>query len=89
MKMNGLSIVQQDWIGMEVRVISAKNKAYLGMVGCVIDETKHLFVIETSNKIVRVPKTGCVFQISFNGRKFNVTGDILEMSPEERLKLKV
>jgi len=87
--MDGLSIVQQDWIGKEVRVISARNKAYLGIVGQVIDETKHLLVIETLNKIVRVSKTGCVFQISVNGRKFNVKGDILEISPEERLKLKV
>jgi len=89
-KMHGSqALVQVDWIGQDVRILSARNKAYLGMAGRVIDETKHFLVIRTPKKDVRVAKRGCVFQLSWNSRKINVRGELIEVSPEERLKIKV
>ncbi len=83
------SLVQADWIWRDVCILSARNKAYLGMAGRVIDETKHFLVIRTSKKDVKVAKRGCVFELSWNSRKFMVKGEVIEVSPEERLKVKV
>ena len=83
------TLIQVDWIGKDVRILSARNKTYLGMAGRVIDETKHFLVISASKKVVRVAKRGCVFQMSWNSRKINVRGELIEVSPEERLKIKV
>lgn len=82
-------IIHEDWIGREVKIICAKNKVYLGIVGKVIDETKHFLIIKTPEKVLKMVKAGSVFELSWNNRKVRVRGKDIEVSPEERLKLKV
>jgi RNase P/RNase MRP subunit p29 len=83
------SLVQVDWIGKEVRILSARNPAYLGIAGMVIDETGHFLAIQVPGKVVRVAKKDCLFQLSWNSRKFSVKGRLVVAAPEERLKIKV
>ncbi len=83
------SVVREDWIGREVKIVCAKNKSYLGIVGNVIDETKHFLIIRTPNKVLKMVKNGSVFELSWNNRKVRVKGADIEVAPEERLKLKV
>ncbi len=82
-------IVREDWIGREVKIVGAKNKIYLGIVGKVIDETKHFLIIKTPVKVLKMIKQGLVFELSWNNRKVRVKGKDIEVAPEERLKLKV
>lgn len=88
--MKGLSgVVQEDWIGKEVKIVCARNKTYLGIEGKVIDETKHFLIIKTPEKVLKMVKSGSVFELSWNNRKVRVKGSDIEVAPEERLKLKV
>ncbi|MBN1645053.1 ribonuclease P protein subunit [Candidatus Woesearchaeota archaeon] len=82
-------VVREDWIGREVKIVGAKNKAYLGIVGVVIDETKYFLVIKTPEKVLKMVKSGSIFELSWNNRKVMVKGADIEVAPEERLKLKV
>lgn len=82
-------IVREDWIGREVKIVGAKNKTYLGIVGIVIDETKHFLIIKTPEKVLKMVKNTSIFELSWNNRKVKVKGKDIEVAPEERLKLKV
>ncbi|MBD3361948.1 ribonuclease P protein subunit [Candidatus Woesearchaeota archaeon] len=82
-------VVREDWIGREVKIIGAGNKAYLGIVGRVVDETKHFLIIKTPEKVLKMMKKGSIFELSWNDQKVRVKGDDIEVAPEERLKLKV
>jgi RNase P/RNase MRP subunit p29 len=83
------AVIQKDWIGREVKIVGAKNKLYLGIVGTVIDETKHFLIIKTPEKVLKMVKNTSVFELSWNNRKVKVKGKDIEVAPEERLKLKV
>ncbi|MBW2968501.1 ribonuclease P protein subunit [Candidatus Woesearchaeota archaeon] len=88
--MHGLSgVIREDWIGREVKIIGAKNKSYLGIVGKVVDETKHFLLIKTPVKVLKMLKNSSIFELSWNNRKVIVKGKDIEVAPEERLKLKV
>jgi len=83
------ALVRTDWIGQEVKVTNARNRSFFGIKGKVIDETKHFLFIRTPCKLVKVPKKGNVFELCLNNNKVQVKGDLIEVAPEERLKLKV
>jgi len=82
-------LIRLDWIGREVKVISAKNREFFGIAGKVVDETRHLLFIRAGLRIIKIPKKGNVFELCWNNRKARVQGDVIEVAPEERLKLKV
>jgi RNase P/RNase MRP subunit p29 len=82
-------LIRDELIGRTVEIIGSANKASRGIKGRVLDETRHLLVIETGKGIKKIPKTGSIFQISYLGEKVNVKGDLLMGSPAERIKTKV
>lgn len=82
-------LARSELIGVVVEVIGSANKAYIGLKGSVIDETKHLLVIETSKGRKKVLKKTSIFQISYLGEKISINGELLFGSPEDRIKIKV
>lgn len=72
-----------------MKIIETKNKDLKHLNGVIVDETKHLFMLETKNGIKKIPKKGNVFQIEQKNKKFEITGDLLLASPEDRIKFKV
>ena len=82
-------LIKNELIGRTVEIIGSANKASLGIKGCVLDETKHLLVIETGKGIKKIPKMGSIFQISYLGEKVNIKGELLLGAPAERIKTKV
>jgi ribonuclease P protein subunit POP4 len=48
--MNIKDIVKIELIGLNVKIIDAKNKSLIGITGKIIDETKNLLFIETQHK---------------------------------------
>lgn len=81
--------IHGEWIGKNVRIIKASNKALEQLGGVVVDETKHLFVIETDKGELKIPKHKTQFLVDWNGVECDVDGDNLLASPEERIKRKV
>ncbi len=82
MKMN---MIQNEWMGKDVKVIKAANASLVGISGIVVDETKEFIMIETKNGVKKVNKANVVFTI--NGQ--TIEGEMVHVAPQERLKIKV
>ena len=54
----------------------------------VIDETKHMFVIQTKNGKKMLPKKENKLNFSFNAEKFTLSGALLEKRSHERLEVR-
>ena len=80
------AVIRGEWIGKDVEVISAANPSLNGLKGTVVDETKNLFVLETSKGEKKVPKHLSTFKIKFNNEIIEISGDEILASPEERVK---
>jgi ribonuclease P protein subunit POP4 len=80
--------LREEFIGKKVTVTSAGNKTLVGLKGTIIDETKHSLVIRTADGDKRVLKKGCVFDITFETKTVSIPGDNIELSSEERIKIK-
>lgn len=77
---------RQELIGLDVVVISATHPGYIGIAGRVVDETKHMLVIEMKGIEKRIPKRTCVFEFVIGGRKEKIDGREIEFRPEDRIK---
>lgn len=86
---NKKNIMKHELIGRSIKIISSANKANVGLEGVVVDETKHLLIIETPNGIKKALKKGNIFQITYLGEKIIIKGEHLFGSPAERIKTKV
>ena len=82
-------LIKHELIGRIIKIIDSTNKANIGLNGKVLDETKHLLIIETSNGIKKVSKKGNIFQIKYLDEKVNIQGELLFGAPAERIKTKV
>jgi ribonuclease P protein subunit POP4 len=72
----------EEFIGLELRVIKAKNKCLEQIFGKVIDETKKTFIIRTDQEEKIILKQGTTFTINNQ----IVSGDDLIQRPEDRIK---
>jgi ribonuclease P protein subunit POP4 len=84
------NLIRHELIGLEVEVVGSTNKFHIGIKGLVVDETKNLLIIETSNGIKKIQKKGTNFMFIIpDGKKVKVDGIKILKKPEERVKLKV
>lgn len=82
-------LIKHELIGRAIEVVGSANKDCIGIEGIVIDETKHLIIIETSKGIKKVPKKNSIFHIQYMGEKISIDGGLLFGSPVERIKTRV
>ncbi len=87
--MNAEKLVKGELIGLSAKVISSKNAANTGLQGTVVDETKNMLVIQTSDGKKKLIKQNCVFELDAGNEKIRVEGRILAKRPEERIKLRL
>jgi len=85
-KFQPIDIVRSELIGLEVKVVDAKNKSLIGMRGLIVDETKNTISIENEKNIKKVIKSHVMLNILFKGQVFQINGKILVGRPEDRLK---
>ena len=75
----------EEFIGMKMDILNAKNKDLLGIKGIILDETKNTFKIKKyDNKIKIIQKQGNLFKIN----NLQINGDDIVKKPEERIKNK-
>lgn len=77
-----------ELIGLPVEVVDSTNPSLKGIAGKVIDETKHFLMIESQHGRKRVQKKACTFLFRENGKELTIKGADIEVSPEERIKIK-
>jgi ribonuclease P protein subunit POP4 len=76
-----------ELIGLRVRVVRATHPGYQGIEGTVVDETKNLLVVETSEGIKKLPKPDIVVEFRLpDGGLICVDGARITVRPEERTK---
>ncbi|HDN50793.1 MAG TPA: ribonuclease P protein subunit [Thermoplasmatales archaeon] len=76
------NFLKQEFIGLPVRIINATDKSLERVQGEIIDETKHMLVIETEEGIKKVAKKIATFEI----RGTMVEGKSIAYRPEDRIR---
>lgn len=82
------NILRHELIGLDVLVSGADNPLHRGLYGRIIDETKNLLVLETTNGIKRIPKMHSRFQLHLPGSDLvEIDGSVMALAPEKRINL--
>ncbi len=80
------NITKHELIGLELRVVAAKNKSLIGKKGTIIDETRNALVFKENVGIKKILKKGTTFQLKTEGKTLEISGDALIGRSEERIK---
>ena len=78
--------LKYEFIGLNVKIVDAKNKSLIGLEGSIVDETKNLLLIEDKGTVKKILKDQATFLITINEKKYEIDGRLLVGRPEERLK---
>jgi ribonuclease P protein subunit POP4 len=81
------TFVQNEFIGLNAKVVKSTNPNYVGITGRVIDETRNTFVIRHENEDTVVAKNVAVFHFTMpDGSVVEVEGNVIIGRPEDRVK---
>lgn len=85
-KRDKADVARRELIGLETE-IQSPHAGWNGLVGRVVDETKHTLVVElASGREIRLPKIGQRFVFRVEGERFVVDGANIAFRPEDRTK---
>ena len=83
------NLVRHELVGLEVRITKSFNPSQVGLSGKVVDETRNMLLIETSDGVRSFPKETCAFSFRIpTGEWVRVEGTLLIARPEDRIKKK-
>jgi len=81
------AFVQNEFIGLNAKVVKSSNPDYVGISGRVINETRNTLVIKHENKDKVVVKNVAVFHFTMpDSTIVEVDGNIILGRPEDRVK---
>ncbi len=90
---NRQNLLYSTFIGLQVEIANSSQRELVGLKGIVVDETKNLIVIETTDnkkniqKDVKIPKVSSVFRFTLDdGTSMDVDGRDIAFRPHERAK---
>ena len=84
------AIVQQELIGLNVKVVKSYHAGYVGIEGEVLDETRNTLLILHKNKKKSVIKNTSVFDFTMqDGTIVEIDGKAIIGRPEVRVKKRV
>ncbi|RMF55299.1 ribonuclease P protein subunit [Candidatus Woesearchaeota archaeon] len=84
--MNLKDVQRKELIGREIEVICSTNKDNVGIIGKIIDETKHTIIVKKDNAKKTIIKKNVTLRIKMNDKKIVVKGKALVGRPEDRIK---
>ncbi len=80
-------VVQQEFIGLHVRVAGSPHRGYVGIEGRVVDETRNTLVIVDEKGRKTVVKEAAVFHFTMpDGTIVEIDGKVIVGRPEDRVK---
>jgi len=83
-------IIQHEFIGLKVKVVSSSNPDCIGIKGRIIDETRNTFVLMQNGIEKRVIKENSVLHFTYpDGTTVEINGKILVGRPEDRIKRRI
>jgi len=81
------NLVRHELLGLQAHVVGARDPGLVSREGTIIDESKEMFYLQTTDGVVRIPKGVCTFDIALpDGVVVRVDGQLLRGRPEDRLK---
>ncbi len=81
------SIVQHEFIGLDVKVVKSSNPHVVGIKGRVVDETRNTLTILHKGKKRTVIKDTAVFDFVMpDGTVVEIDGKVIMGRPEDRIK---
>jgi ribonuclease P protein subunit POP4 len=79
--------VQDEFIGLNAKVVKSTNPNYVGIDGKVIDETRNTLVIRHENQDKVIVKNVAVFHFTTpDDTIVEVDGNVITGRPEDRVK---
>lgn len=78
------NIMVHEMIGLKVRIKSRNLQKKIE--GKIVDETKNMFIVETKNKEIKVPKQKGIFEFFLGDEIAKVDGNKIRYLPEQRIK---
>ena len=84
--MQSIAPVKEELIGRCVRIATCTDPNMENLQGVIVDETKHMFLIETSGKRKWIAKNIASFIFPTEQKEIQINGSKLIFRPEERVK---
>ncbi len=85
--MNGnKTLARYELVGLDVEIVSSKNKSLEGIKGEIIDETRNMLTMKTKEGKKKIIKSEVILKMKVKGKNYEVNGKILVGRPEERIK---
>ena len=82
-----VTFVQDEFIGLNAKVVKSSNPSYVGISGKVVDETRKTLVIRQRHEDKVIVKEAAVFQFTLSdGTVIEVEGKVILGRPEDRMK---
>jgi ribonuclease P protein subunit POP4 len=82
-----VTFVQDEFIGLNAKVVKSSNPSYVGISGKVVDETRKTLVIRQRHEDKVIAKEAAVFQFTLpDGTVIEVEGKVILGRPEDRMK---
>ncbi|MGC8885418.1 MAG: ribonuclease P protein component 1 [Candidatus Nanoarchaeia archaeon] len=83
------NILRHELIGLEARVLKAKNPSNVGLAGKIVDETQNTLTLEVSGRQKKIFKSDIVLALKLpDGKQVQIDGALLVGRPWERIKKK-
>ena len=83
---NKKNFLFQTFIGLDAEVTKSSDRNLIGTKGRIVDETKNLFIIQTSDAEKKIPKKSCSFLLNLDDGKHEINGKKIAFRPAERPK---
>ncbi len=84
--MDEKTLAKEELIGLQVTIKDCADPTWKDKSGCIVDETKHTFLIEVDNKHRRIAKNIAAFEFEYDKKKIRLQGSKLTYRPEDRIK---
>ena len=77
---------KEEFIGCAVIIEHCTDPTWIGKQGIIVDETKHLFLIDINHTIKKIEKKTAIFQVTLPERTIRIKGSKINYRPEDRIK---
>jgi ribonuclease P protein subunit POP4 len=83
------NIAAHEFIGLKTEIIDSSNEELTGLKGKIIDETKSMFIIETTNGIKKIQKAHNKWKFVIQNQDIILFGESLCKRPSDRVRMKL
>ena len=79
------NITSQEFIGLDTEIVQSSNPQNTGLNGKIIDETRSMFKISTTNGVKLIAKAENSWKFSFKDRDIVIAGSKIAKRPFDRI----